>query len=218
MSPEPSLPQAEQPQLSQPFLTGEVLQPSDHFGCPPLDLLQQVDVFPGLRAPELDAGLQVRSVQSRTAGQNHLPRPNGRASFYTAQDMAGLLGCERTLLAYVQLFIHQYPQVVLGRTPLNPFIPQLILILGVASTEMQDLALGLVQPHEVHTGPFLELVHVSKWHPIPQAYDLHHSAWCHLFKGEVPPNRWPLFKVAIIQCIYYLGPRLRFCSSQWKCL
>ena len=30
ISPQPSLLQAEQPQLSQPFLTGEVLQPSDH--------------------------------------------------------------------------------------------------------------------------------------------------------------------------------------------
>jgi len=41
----PSLPQPEQPQLSQPVLTGEVLQPSDHFGGPPLDLLQQLHVF-----------------------------------------------------------------------------------------------------------------------------------------------------------------------------
>ena len=31
VSPEPSLLQAEQPQLSQPFLVAEVLQPSDHF-------------------------------------------------------------------------------------------------------------------------------------------------------------------------------------------
>jgi len=30
-SPEPSLLQAEQPQLSQPFLTAEGSQPSDHF-------------------------------------------------------------------------------------------------------------------------------------------------------------------------------------------
>ncbi|KAK4818441.1 hypothetical protein QYF61_013128 [Mycteria americana] len=42
---EPSLLQAEQPQLSQTFFIGEVLQPSDHFRGPPLDLLQQVHVF-----------------------------------------------------------------------------------------------------------------------------------------------------------------------------
>ena len=36
---EPSFLQAEQPQLSQPFFTGEVFQPSDHFCGPPLDPL-----------------------------------------------------------------------------------------------------------------------------------------------------------------------------------
>lgn len=40
----PSL-QAEQPQLSQPVLTAEVLQPSDHLRGPPLDPFQQVHVF-----------------------------------------------------------------------------------------------------------------------------------------------------------------------------
>ncbi|KAK4825935.1 hypothetical protein QYF61_003447 [Mycteria americana] len=38
---------------------GEALQPSDHFHGPLLDPLQQVHVFSVLRAPELDAGLQV---------------------------------------------------------------------------------------------------------------------------------------------------------------
>ncbi|KAK4831138.1 hypothetical protein QYF61_015441, partial [Mycteria americana] len=50
--------EAEQPQLSQPVLVGEVLQPSDHFCGPPLDLLQQLHVLLVLRAPELDAVLQ----------------------------------------------------------------------------------------------------------------------------------------------------------------
>jgi len=44
-----------------------------------------------LRAPELDAGLQVGSHQSRSEGQNHLPQPAGHASFDAAQDMDGLL-------------------------------------------------------------------------------------------------------------------------------
>jgi len=43
---------------------------------------------------------------------------------------------------------------------LKPFIPQPILIVGVAPTQMQDLALHLVEPHEIHTGPFLDLVQV----------------------------------------------------------
>jgi len=62
--------------------------------------------------------------------------------------------------AHVQLFIHQYPQVLLSRTALNPFIPQPLVILRVALTQVQDLALGLVEPQEVHMGPLLKLVQV----------------------------------------------------------
>jgi len=69
------------------------------------------------------------------------------------------LGCECTLLGHVQLFIPQYPQV-LGRAALNPFIPQPVLISGIALIQVQDLALGLVEPHEVHTGPLLKLLQV----------------------------------------------------------
>jgi len=63
-------------------------------------------------------------------------------------------------VACVQLFIHQYPQVLLRRADLNPFIPQPVLIAGVAPTQMQDLGPGLVEPHEVHSGPHLQLVQV----------------------------------------------------------
>mgnify|MGYP001860250394 CR=1 FL=1 len=32
---------------------------------------------------------------------------------------------------------------------LNPFIPHLELVVDVASTQVQDLALGFVEPHEI---------------------------------------------------------------------
>ncbi|KAK4831119.1 LOW QUALITY PROTEIN: hypothetical protein QYF61_015422 [Mycteria americana] len=131
VSPQPSLLQAGQPQLSQPVLIAEVLQPSDHFRGPPLDPLQQVPVFPVLRAPELDAVLQ---------------------------DTVGLLSCECTLLAHVQLFIHQYTHVLLCRAAVDPFITQPKP--RIALTQVQDLALGLVEPHEVYRSPVLELVQV----------------------------------------------------------
>ena len=70
--------------------------------------------------------------------------------------MVGLLGYKCTLV----LFIHQYPQVLLGRAALNSLIPQPVLIAGTTLTWMQDPAFGLVEPHEVHTGPFLKLVQV----------------------------------------------------------
>ncbi|KAK4821202.1 hypothetical protein QYF61_015770 [Mycteria americana] len=126
---------AEQPHLPQPVLIGEVLQPSGHFHVPPLDLLQQLHVLLVLRAPELDVVLQVRSHQSRAEWQNHLPRPAGHASVDAAQDTVGLLGCERTLLAHVQLFIHQYPQGLFRRAALNHIIPQPVLKLRIALTQ-----------------------------------------------------------------------------------
>ena len=84
--------------------------------------------------------------------------------------MIVLLGCKCTLSAHVQLFIHQYPQVLLGRTGLNPFIPQPVLIVGFAPTQMQDLALGIVELHEVHTGPPLKPV----WVPLDVILSFRH--------------------------------------------
>ncbi|KAK4825368.1 hypothetical protein QYF61_027121 [Mycteria americana] len=131
---EPSFLQDEETQLFQPFFIGEAVHPSNHFCGPPLDPLQQVYVFPVLETPELDTVLQ---------------------------GTVGFLGFERTLSAHVQLFIQQYSQVLLCRATFNPFIFQSVLILGVALTHVQDLALGLVEPHKVHMGPLLQLVQVS---------------------------------------------------------
>ncbi|KAK4828770.1 hypothetical protein QYF61_000795 [Mycteria americana] len=160
VSPEPSLLQAEQPQLSQPFFTGEVIQPSDHLCGPPLDSLQQVHVLLMLGAPEVNVVLQVGSHESGVEGENHLPRPAGHASFDAAQDTVGLLGCKRMLPGHVELLINQHPQVLLLRAALNPFSTQPVFVLGIAWTQVQDPALGLVEPHEVHTGSPLKPVKV----------------------------------------------------------
>ncbi|KAK4825848.1 hypothetical protein QYF61_003099 [Mycteria americana] len=133
---------AKPPQLSQPVLTGEVFCTSNHFCGPPLDLLQQLHVFPVLRTPELDTVLQ-------------------------------------------------YPQALLCRAALNPFIPQPVLIPGVAPTQVQDLALGLVEPHEVHMGPLLQLVQV----PLDGIPSLRHvnrttqlGGVCKLAEGALDPT------------------------------
>ncbi|KAK4818966.1 LOW QUALITY PROTEIN: hypothetical protein QYF61_022633 [Mycteria americana] len=161
---------------------------SDEVHCNPL---QRVRIFPVLRAPELDAVLQVGSHQSRVEGQNHLPRPAGHASFDAAQDTVGFLGCERTLSAHVQLFIHQYPQVLFRRATLDPFIPQPVLLLGVAPT--QDLALNLVEPHEVHTGPLLQLVQ-DPLDGIPSLRCVNHTTQlgvvCKLAEGALDPTAY----------------------------
>jgi len=167
-----------------------MFQPSDHFCGPPPDPFQQVHVFPVLRAPELDVGFQLGSHQSRAEGKNHLLQPTGHTSFDAAQDMVGLLSSERTLSAQVQLFIHLYPQVLLLRASLNPFIPQPVLIPGFALTQVQDLALGLVESYEINTGLLLELVQVPL-DSIPSLRCVDHTTQlgviCLLAKGSLVP-------------------------------
>ena len=125
-----------------------------------MDLLQQVHILIVLGAPELDAVLQVRSHERRVWGQNLLPWTAGQTSFHAAQDMVGVLGCKSTLPGHVELLINQHPQVFLLRVALNPFSVQPVLVFGIAPTQMQDLALGLLEPHEVCKGPPLQPVKV----------------------------------------------------------
>ena len=119
---------------SQPVLMREVFHPLDHLCGPTLDALQQVCVSPVLRTPHLHAVLQVRPHQRRAEGQDHLLCPADHTAFDAAQDMVGFLGCESTLLAHVQLAIHQHPQIPFGRAVLQSCIPQLILVVGAAAT------------------------------------------------------------------------------------
>ncbi|KAK4818497.1 hypothetical protein QYF61_014227 [Mycteria americana] len=74
--------------------------------------------------------------------------------------MVGFLGCKWTLPGHVELLINQHPQVLLLRAALNPFSAQPVFVLGIAATHVQDLALGLVELHEVHMGPPLKPVKV----------------------------------------------------------
>ncbi|KAK4824941.1 hypothetical protein QYF61_021561 [Mycteria americana] len=79
---------------------------------------------------------------------------------FRAQDMVGFLDCKCILPAHVQFFIHQYPQVLLRRAALKPFIFQSVLLLGIALIQVQNLALGFVELHAVCTGPLLKPVKV----------------------------------------------------------
>ena len=62
------------------------------------------------------------------------------------------------------------PQVFFGRVVLNLFILQIVLVVGVASTQVQDLAFRFVEPHEVHLGPLLK--------PVKVPLDSISSLWC----------------------------------------
>uniref|UniRef100_A0A8B9GCQ8 DNA helicase n=1 Tax=Amazona collaria TaxID=241587 RepID=A0A8B9GCQ8_9PSIT len=109
VSTQPSLLQAEQPQLSHPIFIREVLQSPDHPRGPPLHLFQQFHVLFTLRTPEQHTILQVRSHESRVKGQDHFPRPAGHAPFDAAQDTVGFLGCKRAPPAHVHFLIDQHP-------------------------------------------------------------------------------------------------------------
>ncbi|KAJ7405119.1 hypothetical protein WISP_141794 [Willisornis vidua] len=54
--------------------------------------------------------------------------------------------------------IQTVPQILHGHADLNLFIPQPVVITWVAVTQVQDLALGLVEFPEVYTDPLLYLV------------------------------------------------------------
>ena len=93
-------------------------------------------------APELDTVLQVGSHQSGVEGQNLLARPAGHVSLDASQDMAGLLGCERSLPDHVQLFIHQYPQVLLSRSASGVPTTPLSLVLSANLLSMHLISLS----------------------------------------------------------------------------
>ena len=57
-------------------------------------------------------------------------------------------------------FISQHPQILLLRAALKPFSAQLLSVLDIALTQMQDLALVLVELHVVEMGPSLKPVQV----------------------------------------------------------
>ncbi|PKU47710.1 hypothetical protein llap_1990 [Limosa lapponica baueri] len=63
-------------------------------------------------------------------------------------------------MAHVELLVQQHSQVLLLRAALNPSSAQPVFVPGIAMTRVQDLALGLVELHEVRTGPPLTPVQV----------------------------------------------------------
>lgn len=44
---------------------------------------------------------------------------------------------------------------------LHPYVPQLVLIAGVAMTQLQQIVLGYIEPKEVYLGLLLEPVYIS---------------------------------------------------------
>jgi len=79
--------------------------------------------------------------------------------FYAPQDIIGL-GHKDTLLAHDQTVIHQDPQVLLCRTPLQQVIPSLALMHVVILPSCKNSTLAIIKPHHVPPCPTLQSVQI----------------------------------------------------------
>jgi len=72
--------------------------------------------------------------------------------------------------AHIRYFIHQYPQGLLHRVVISSLITQPELMVEIALAQMQDLALDLVELHEICMGLPLK--------PVKVPLDCIHSFLC----------------------------------------
>ena len=89
-------------QVTQPFLTGQMLQALFHLCGPPQDSLQEISVFFVPGNLELDTVLQVRPDRDRVEREDHPSRPAGHTPFNAPQNPLGLLGHQGALLSHCQ--------------------------------------------------------------------------------------------------------------------
>ncbi|KAF1468800.1 Arf-GAP with SH3 domain, ANK repeat and PH domain-containing protein 2, partial [Megadyptes antipodes antipodes] len=110
--------------------------------------------------PKLNTVFQVRPHQGRVQGHDHFPAPAGHTISDTGQDAIGLLGHLGTLPAHVQPAVNQHPQVLFRQAAFQPLFPKPVALHGVVVAEVQDPALGLLEPHRVGLGPSIQPVQV----------------------------------------------------------
>ncbi|KAK4827772.1 hypothetical protein QYF61_021517 [Mycteria americana] len=150
--------QAKQPQFPQPLLIGLVLQTLHQLRCPSLHTLQPLNVSLVVGGPKLNTVFEVRPHQCRVQGDDHFPSPAGHAIFDTSQDAIGFLGHLGTLLAHIQPAVNQHSQVLFHLAAFQPLFPKPVALHGVAVAQVQDPALGLVEPHTIGLGPSIQPV------------------------------------------------------------
>jgi len=85
----------------------------------------------------------------------HFPTPAGHTIPDTSQDAVGFFGHLGTLLAHVQPAVDQYQQVLFHWAAFQPLFPKPVALYGVVVNQVQDPALGLVEPHTTGLGSHL---------------------------------------------------------------
>ncbi|KAK4826468.1 LOW QUALITY PROTEIN: hypothetical protein QYF61_009195 [Mycteria americana] len=159
VSPQPPFLQAKQSQFPQPPLIRLLLQTLHQLRCPSLDTLQHLNVSL-VGGPKLNTVFEVRPHQCRVQGHDHFPSPAGHTIPDTSQDAIGFLGHLGTLPAHVQPDVNQHPQVLFCLAAFQPLFPKPVALHGVAVAQVQDLALGLVEPHTIGPSPLIQPVQV----------------------------------------------------------
>ncbi|KAK4831815.1 hypothetical protein QYF61_019245 [Mycteria americana] len=144
---------AKQSQFPQPLLIRLLLQTLHQLRCPSLDTLQHLNVSLVVRGPKLNTIVEVRPHQCRVQGHDHFPSPAGHAIPDTSQDAIGFLDHLGSLCAHVHPAIDQPSQ-------LSSHSSQVCSVHGVVVTQVQDLALGLVEPHTIGLSPWIQPVQV----------------------------------------------------------
>lgn len=105
-------------------------------------LFQQVHIFLVIRAPDLDAGLQMESHESEVAGKNHLPLPAGLFFWcspgYTWRlHSPGYYWLSALQVCIASSYFMKFPSmriplsVLICRATLNEFFSQSVLMSGV---------------------------------------------------------------------------------------
>ena len=115
-------------------------------------MLQHLDVFLVVMGPEWNTVHEVRPHQCRVKGHNHLTAPAGHTNPDTSQDAVGLLVHLGTLLMHFQLAMNHHPKFLFCQATFQPLLPKPVALHGIVVTQVQDPALGLVEPHTVEEG------------------------------------------------------------------
>ena len=98
--------------------------------------------------------------ECRVEGDSYLPHPAGHASLDAAQDMVGFWAA-RALRWLMSRFPSPSTTKYFSSGPCSILTSPFVLIAGVDITQVQDLTLGFVEPHDVHLSLLLTSVYVS---------------------------------------------------------
>ncbi|KAJ7419506.1 integral membrane protein dgcr2 idd [Pitangus sulphuratus] len=91
---------------------------------------------------------------------NHFHGPAGHTICDISQVAFGLLGHLGTGLAHVQFAANKHTKVLFCQAAFQPLFPKYVMLYRVIVTELQDPALGLLEPHNIGLSPLIQPVQI----------------------------------------------------------